>query len=420
MKPLVSASGFLFAFFKPNGYHWIIFDTYRLKVIVALNKKQTKIDTPSVVNIGLIVDADNYVSQKWTSFLIENLDNEFSRRFPCFSWEFSIVERQDFPKNAPVDPLFLLEYGADIKIEYGFDYVLLVTTLPLLSRFEQGINGVPSNLLEAAVVSLSKILELPNENLQRKAFLSLTKHCLGHLWGLDHSANTVMKPRKFWTGQPPLDWDKKEEEQIKQNLKEIADPRIEERGGIKSKWRFYVKMLQEEGLSILKDVLVVRSALMMFHLGRSTAATAVSIIFLFLSAEAWEIGSAMDSAWLDFALVFVIICATLSFYFGQNLQSISRSDKLKEQAVRSRLVLLGTIFMGMFSFWINLFVISYIVINILPQGVLAEWAGIHGKPIPDLHFSKLMATFGLMASAIGGNLEKEQDIKALLIYTEET
>jgi hypothetical protein len=31
-----------------------------------------------------------------------------------------------------------------------------------------------------------------------------------------------------------------------------------------------------------------------------------------------------------------------------------------------------------------------------------------------------MATFGILASSLGGNLEEEHDIKAVLVYTEET
>ncbi len=51
---------------------------------------------------------------------------------------------------------------------------------------------------------------------------------------------------------------------------------------------------------------------------------------------------------------------------------------------------------------------------------MAGWAGMGGKSLPAFHFSKLMATFGVLASAAVGNLEEEQDIKALLVYTEET
>ncbi len=61
-----------------------------------------------------------------------------------------------------------------------------------------------------------------------------------------------------------------------------------------------------------------------------------------------------------------------------------------------------------------------LIIAILPESVLAGWAGMGGKSLPAFHFSKLMATFGVLASAAVGNLEEEQDIKALLVYTEET
>jgi len=200
----------------------------------------------------------------------------------------------------------------------------------------------------------------------------------------------------------------------------VADPRIEEKTAIKSRWCFYLQVLRQEGLSIAKDILFFRSVLMFLHLGKFTAATVVSIIFLFLSAEAWEMGAAMRSGWLDLLLAGVIIVAAISLYLGQNLQVIGRSDRMMEQAVRSRIVLLGTLLVGMAAFWCNLFIISYIIIGLLPEGVLAGWAGLGGKSLPAFHFSKLMATFGVLASAVGGNLEEEQDIKALLVFTEET
>ena len=93
---------------------------------------------------------------------------------------------------------------------------------------------------------------------------------------------------------------------------------------------------------------------------------------------------------------------------------------MKEQAVRSRIILFGTLFIGLASFWLNLLLISFIIINLLPQKVIVGWAGLGGNTLPVFHFSKLMATFGILASSVGGNLEEEQDIKAVLIYTEET
>jgi len=373
-----------------------------------------------LIHIGLVIDAEDKVVYPWANWLTKVLCQELEETFPDFLWRFSLLERQDFPKNVPVDPLVLLEFGSDIKIEYGFDYVLVLTSLSMKSRFNQGINAVPSNMLETAVITVCRILELKERKRQEKALLGLVRHCLGHLWGLEHQDKSVMKPKKFWTGEPPLEWTREEKVEILHHLKKVADPRVEEKADISSSWRFYLKVLNQEGRAIFKDIVLSRFLLMLFHLGRFTAATVVSIIFLFLSAEAWEMGAAVKSGWLNLVLVGVIFIATLSIYFGQNLHAIGRSDKMKEQAVRSRVVLLGTLFVGIVSFWINLFIISYLIINILPEGVLAGWAGIDQARLPAFHFSKLMATFGVLASAVGGNLEEEQDIKALLVYTEET
>ncbi len=372
------------------------------------------------INIGLIVDAQDEIACNWANWLVQWLTKDVEQNFPEFFWRFSVLKRQDFSRSVPPDPLNLLEFGSDIKIEYGFDYVLVLTSFPLKSRFEQGVSGVPSNMLETAVISLARILELEDRERQEKAFIGLVKHSLGHLWGLDHNSESVMRPRKFWTGEFPYDWSDQEKRKILRHLRDAADPRVEEASPIKSKWKFYLKVLSLEWPAILKDVLISRSVLMMFHLGRFIAATAVSMIFLFLSAEAWEMGAAIKSGWLDLLLAFVIFASILSIYFGQNLHVISRSDRMKEQAVRSRIVLFATLFVGMVSFWINLFIISSLIIAVLPENVLAGWAGMGGKPLPAFHFSKLMATFGVLASAVGGNLEEEQDIKALLVYTEET
>ncbi len=373
-----------------------------------------------VVSIGLVVDGQDAAGSDWAGWLKSELASFLQREFPQFSWQVELVRRQDFPRQTPADPLGLLEFGSDIKIEYGFDFVLVLTSLPLKSRFGQGISGVPSNMLETAVISLSRIVELEDKERMRRALMALVRHLLGHLWGLDHDQDSVMRPRKFWDGEPPLSWSDEEKRQIIQHLSQVADPRVEEKSHFKSRWRFYIQVLLQEGPSIVKDIFLIRSVMVMFHLSRFVAATVVSVIFLFLSAEAWEMGAAIRSGWLDIFLVVVILAATLSIYFGQNLQAIGRSDKMMEQAVRSKIVLFGTLLVGMTAFWITLFLISFVIIKLLPTGVLAGWAGLGSRPLPALHFSKLMATFGVLASAVGGNLEEEQDIKALLVFTEET
>ncbi len=374
-----------------------------------------------VIKIGIIIDSNETAAYNWAKYLNETLKRELGNSFPDFKWDFKIIARNDFPQKIPKDPIDLLELGSDIKIEYKFDFVLVFTTLPLKSRFEQGVNAVPSNILETAVISISKILEKYDNQATKKILLILAKHVLGHLWGLEHKDGTVMMDRKFWTPEDPSDWDNEETAQIKEYLLNVADPRLEEMSNpVRNKFLFYLKLIIREKWSLFRDILFSKTLFMILHLGRFVTATVVSLMFLFLTAEAWEIGAAMSSLYLDIFAIFVIIIGTLSIYFGQNFQEIARSDKLMEQTARSKIVLVGTLISGMAIYWIILFLISLIIIYLLPENILSSWAGLNKTQFSYFHFAKFMATIGVFASAVGGNLEEENQIKAVLIYTEET
>ena len=376
----------------------------------------------ALITVGLVLDSgESSEVRSYIEQVHNHLTESLSEDFPDFTWKLRIITRHDFPRSVPMDPLEILEFGSDLKIEYGLDFLLAFTSMPLLARFDQGISAVPSNMLETGVISISRLLELDDQEEIHRAILALSRHVLGHLWGLDHSEQSVMRPREFWTGEEPLDWSAEEKNEITDYLRDIADPRLEETANAsRSAWKFYLQVLRRDGLHMAADIILSRSWLMMLHLGRFIAATAVSITFLFLSAEAWEMGAAIQSVGLDVVLMVVLLAATFSLYFGQNLQAVGRADRMMEQAARSRIFMFGTLLAGMLSFWITLFVISLGVIYILPDSVLKGWAGLEAQALPVVHFAKLMATFGIVASALGGNLEEEHDLKAVLVYTEET
>ena len=382
---------------------------------------EDEIECP-LVSIALVINAGEPSEvREIVRWLRNTLEKSLRRDLPGFTWTLPIIHRHDFPDQRPQDPLALLEFGSDLKIEYGLDLVLAITSAPLMARFDQSVNGVPSVMLETGVLSIARQLDQGTPRYVRRSVLGVCRHVLGHLFGLDHSEDTVMRPREFWNAAEPLDWSVKEKKEIAAMLQEIADPRLEETANAaKTPLVFYAQVLLREGVSLAREILTFRSWMMILHLGRFTAATAVSIIFLFLSAEAWEMGAAISSRWLNVVSFLVLILATLSLYFGQNLQGVGRSDRMMEQAVRTRVILLGTLFVGLASFWINLFLLSLAVIFFLPDTVLANWAGLVGKSLPMVHFAMIMATFGILASSLGGNLEEEHDLKAVLIYTEET
>ena len=410
--------------------------------------------------IGCLINPSEQNKFKQTIAELANLlQSELQTTFPQFTWKLPVVERSDFPQNLLQDPLELLEFGSNLKLEYGFDFALVFTNMPLKPRFNQIVNAVSSNMLETAIISTARIFESPSKiqinqsspevthqyhatqsnNTTQLActtgdsqysisllntinqILALCKHNLGHLWGLDHNDQSVMAPLINWTDINNTDWTRGEKEHILAYLKKIADPRLEETtaGSKLGQIFFYLHLLKQEGLSILRDILLLRSWLMMLHLGKFTVTTVISVIFLFLSAEAWEMGASLDTNWVNVSSVVIIMLTTFSLYFGQNLHKIARSDKIMEQAVRSRIVLIGTLLTGIIAFWLSVFLFAIIIIYILPHKVLLNWSGLSSS-LPVIHYAKIMATFGIMASALGGNLEETEDLKAVLFYTEET
>jgi hypothetical protein len=229
-----------------------------------------------------------------------------------------------------------------------------------------------------------------------------------------------MKSRNIWSEKSSTKWNNEEKKHIENYLKKIADPRLEELSGSKiGKFSFYCKFLKNEGLSILRDIIVFRSWLTIIYLSKFVAAIVISTIFLFLTAEFWEIGAAIKNSWIYSCIIFVLTGSTLSLYFGQSLNKIAQSDRLKEQAVRSKLVIFGTLLIGISALWLFLLIISTFIISIFPEKVLINWSGVSGK-LPILHFALLISILGISISAFGGNLEEEDDLKAILFYTEET
>ncbi len=378
-----------------------------------------------IISIGFLIDKkeDNFFKEIMKN-VTEHLEKDFSKNFSEFNWQLRIIERKDFIRDAPIDPLELLDYGSSLKFEYNLDFLIICTSLPLKPRFSQFVNAVPSNMLEIAVVSIARLLENEeignDDNMLIKALLSLIKHNLGHLWGLEHNESSVMKPLNIWGENSYHTWSDEEKEHIKDYLKKIADPRIEETFSVpKNKFIFYMQFIKKEGVPIIRDIILSRSWLTILHLSKFIATIVMSSIFLFLTAEFWEMGAAFRTNWLYTLIIFVLIAVTFSLYFGQNLHKVAFYDKLKEQSVRSKIVIIGTLFIGIAALWIFLFFISVLIIYLFPEKVLTGWAGITGK-LPVFHFALIISIFGILMSAFGGNLEEEDDLKAILFYTEET
>ncbi len=337
--------------------------------------------------------------------------------FPEFAWEMPFVERRVHPPSGALDPLELLELGAEEKLARHWDYVLVLVPNELTPRHRVAAVGVPSSALEAAVLSTAR---LGNGAPLADRVAALALHLLGHLFGLGHAESGPMRPFEEPAEASLEPYPPEQRETVVENLREVTDARLEEQRARWAALTFYWRAFWSDPRGIVRDILGVRPWNMPLYLGRLTAAAAVSLVYLLLTAESWEVGAHLGRAWLLAAPAASVLVATVFLFWGQNLSQVGREHGWREQLARTRIVLFGTLVLGLASLWFVLFAVSWAVAAALPLDVFAGWAGVPPERLSIPGYAAFMATIGVLAAALGGNLEEEAEIKAELLFDEET
>ena len=345
----------------------------------------------------------------------EQLREQLSEQFPMFSWQLETFIRRNFSPRGALDALDLLEAGASEKLRHRWDYALIIVPNELEARQRIAPLGIPSSALEVAVLSSAYLGE--GENLSEKT-AALAQHLLGHLF-------TLEKRRHGPMGTPTPETLKLEpftEEQvetIEDMLHDVADARLEE---MSSRWTlpgFYLRSFFSDPWNILRSIWGYRPWRFPLYLGRLTATVVASLLFLLLTAESWEAGAHMRVLWLCTGTVMAIGLASTFIFLGQNLNQVGRGHGWSEQLARSRLVIFGTLLSGMIFLWAIMFLSLYALSLTLPVDVVAGWAGFEAETLPRLRYVGFMAVVGMLAAALGGNLEDEDTIKAQFFFDEE-
>jgi hypothetical protein len=219
----------------------------------------------------------------------------------------------------------------------------------------------------------------------------------------------------------PAGFSEEEKAAVVDRLEEVADTRLEERGGGRLGWlSFHWHSFKADPGSILADAWSYAPWRLPFQMGRLTAAAAVSLIFLLLAAEAWEVG--INSSWLTLGITAAVSVSGSSvfIYLGQNLNEVSREVGWHEQLARTRIVLLLVLLIGMTALWGVLLIISFIAALLVPGNVASAWVGFQVSWVNLLRYATFMASLGVFAAALGGNLEDEEEFKVRLFCDEET
>lgn len=375
-----------------------------------------------LVHIGWVLAAD--IDDHDVITVLQNacrqLKEVLAKQFPSFSWQIDFVHRHRYAPKGSLHPLPLLEMGVQEKIAQHWDYVIVAVPNELLARERIHTIGVPSSALETAVLSTAPLNRHDPDRLTEQIIM-LSLHLLGHVWGIEHCHEGPMIPPEapeelHYAPFPPF-----QQEIIVDRLEEVADQRLEEQSQQWNSAIFYWRAFWADPKSILIDIVGYAPWLLPFRMARLTAATAVSLLILLLTAEAWEIGVNLPPSRLILGTVSAILIATGFIFAGKNLGQISRDVGWREQLTRTRLVVVGTILFGMVSLWLILFLFSLMVGWLLPEEILSRWVqtGEVGRLMLFRH-AAFMAMLGVLAGALGGNLEEDVAIKARLFFDEET
>lgn len=144
-----------------------------------------------LVRLGWIVVAGiaDPAQDELIQAVIRHVHHALQSQFPQYHWEMPLFRRPIYPPiGTTLDPLPLLELGAEEKLHRQLDLALVVVPNELTPRTRTFVTGVPSSALETAVISLARFMERADP---AAGIAGLALHLLGHLLGAGHESQGV-------------------------------------------------------------------------------------------------------------------------------------------------------------------------------------------------------------------------------------
>lgn len=349
----------------------------------------------------------------------EILNSALQSQLPQFSLSVSVLE-PGVPRNQlPGNALELMELGFEQKVKGRFDALLLISDRRVPGIKKASVSVIPSSALEVGLISTSP---LNNEIPSPERIAALAQFTLGSMWGLPSGRTKAMSPPVSPGDLQLENFDTSELAVLSLRLEDISDERIEEKSEQSSadfQPVLYFRTLISNARGILADVVGYEPWLQPFRLAKLTAAAVVTSLFLFLGAEAWEIGVKVENSHLVIAAAASLLTSTTFIYRGQNMGELIPGNLIIEQLMRTQIVLFTCIFIGMLSLGAIIFIVSFAASQALPSVMLGRWTGVEIDNFRLIKFSLFTATMGLLAGSLGGNLEETEDIKAEYFFDEE-
>lgn len=211
-----------------------------------------------------------------------------ARSFPGIAWRHLRLPSVT-AGEIRTSPLPWLEHAATEKLLHRCDVVLVLTDGLLDSRDRGFAYGAVSRELECLVISLRPFAAGEGEaaGYREEGLMALLLYGLRLLFGAGEDPGRL--DAVDWRDATPEVWGGAPAAEMGTRLATMAAPRAEEEEGSGS-WsgmRFVLRSLRAEMVGILREALANRPWTMPLALGRYTAATAVTPIFMVFSSDVW-------------------------------------------------------------------------------------------------------------------------------------
>ncbi|MEM1271643.1 MAG: DUF2391 domain-containing protein [Bacteroidota bacterium] len=395
--------------------------------------------TPEIV-LGLLIagmldDVDRAAVDAARNRVVEILGESF----PAYAWSMPVAVRKELKTEEPMQPVRLVDVGVVELQQRRWDFAMVVTAGDLVGYAKRIVYGAPSNALEAAVVSTSRLDPLqtiataaPEERTETIArrLTALILHQFGHLNDLPHvadPADVMFDIQSVLDLDPMTGYGQAGRETMSRALAAVADDRLEEMAEanlLTGTW-FAVRAFVLELPSILAAIRRAKPWVFPFRFSRlSTAATSTALVLL-ITAEAWDLGMSQPAGRVIFLSLAALLGTSGYLLVRQNVLGRRRTlRRPSEQRVVARAASTGVVLAGMATTYGAIFVsVLLLGLFLFSETVANGWAASleRGIVFTDyLVFAGFVATLGLLIGALGASFEQETYFRHVTLLDEET
>ncbi|WP_353620875.1 hypothetical protein [Stieleria mannarensis] len=391
-----------------------------------------------LIEIGIIVAGPmDSIDRQAISLAIGQVGDSFSEQFPEFDLRMLRARRPELIGDGRAQPSELLQQAAEDRDIHHWDFAFILTAAELAGVYSPFCYAALSRPLDAAVFSLSLIdpqasgdadQEVRIERIARR-LSRLMLHAIGHLTGLNRSSepgNLLFHPATVDELDAMQHFDEEQTERQRAALAEIADARLEESSGRRKSYPvFAINAAWINRREIVDAVLGARPWEFPRRLSGLTIASVSTVLILFMTAEAWDLGLSQAPASV-LLLIALSLCTTTGYVIRRQQLLVRRGRGRSEQTVVTSVSAVAIVFLGMSVTWIALMSIGFCAGSLFftPE-LVVNWASSSSLEPGNLglqttaRMSSFSASVALMIGALGASFESQYHFRHIIYVDEE-